>query len=87
MNKIINYFAGIYQEFQEYRIGLKIKRLKKQADKLRETTGSQMFVLKWNGSIQIISKRWFKAQRQKGVFPKSFTADKLKSISFYHTRG
>ncbi len=90
MNKLINvvtiYFANLFQEWREHQIGLKITKLKKQADKLREQTGSQMFVLKWDGKIQIISKRWFKKERQKGTFPKNFTADKLKSISFYYTR-
>ena len=86
MNKLTNIFLKWLSELNEYRIGYKIKRLKHKADKYREESGSQMFVIKLEGHIRIISKRWFKEQRQPGKFPKTMTSDDLKKISFYYTR-
>ena len=87
MSKLKIEFLKWIAELNEYRIGYKIKRLKRKADKYREVYGSQMFVLKYEGRIRTISKRWFKRQRQIGKFPKSMTSDDLKKISYYYTRG
>ena len=89
MNKLLKTiredFNDSIRKTKQFWIGWLLKRLKKKADKLRETEQSQMFVVKLDGKIRIISKRWFKHQRQKGIFPKSFTTDKLKKVSFYYT--
>ena len=87
MSKLKIEFLKWIAELNEYRIGYKIKRLKRKADKYREVYGSQMFVLKIEGRIRMISKRWFKEQRQLGKFPKTMTSDDLKKIAFYYTRG
>lgn len=81
MNKINELLLACKQLW----VGWHITRMKKKADKLRITEKSQMFVVKIDGKIRIISKYWFKKQRQRGKFPKSFTSDKLKKISFYYT--
>ncbi len=65
---------------------VRMKRLKKQAEKLRLTTGSQHFIFMYKGKITCRSKRWFKNMRAHGAFHKNFTADKLKEISYYYTR-
>lgn len=70
----------------EIYIGWKIKKLIKRADRLREKTGTQFFVVKISGRIRLMSKREFKWKRQHGVFPKNFTSDNLKKISYYYTR-
>ena len=66
-------------------VGWHISRMKRKAEQLRISEKSQMFVVKLDGKIRIISKCWFKEQRQHGKFPSSFTADKLKKVSFYYT--
>lgn len=80
------YIDNIGDKVIERYIGYRMKRLIKKADKLREKTGTQFFVVKINGKISLMSKREFKWKRQHGVFPKSFTADNLKKISYYYTR-
>lgn len=65
---------------------IRIKRMKKKADKLRDLTGSQHFIFLHKGKITCRSKRWFKLMHQHGVFPKNFTADNLKQISYYYTK-
>lgn len=86
MSKLLNYIDKLGQAVIEKYTGYRIIRLKRKADKLRETTGIQFFILKYKGRIRLMSKREFKHLRQHGVFPKSFTADNLKRISFYYTR-
>jgi len=81
------FFLKKLDKLKQYYIGFKIKRLKNKADKYRDKYGSQMFVLKYEGRIRMISRRWFKHQRQIGKFPKSMTSDDLKKISYYYTRG
>jgi len=87
MSKLEMFFFEKLDKLRQYYIGYKIKRLINEADKCRDKYGSQMFVLKYEGRIRTISKRWFKRQRQIGKFPKSMTSDDLKKISYYYTRG
>ena len=82
----IKFRIPTWKEIKQMWVGWKIKRLKKQVDRLREETGVQMFVVKWQGKMRVISKRDFKYMRQRGMFPKTFTADNLKRISLYYTR-
>ncbi len=60
--------------------------LKRKADKLSRKTGIQHFIIKWCGSIIIINKQQFRHNRQRGLFPKQFTADNLKKIALYYTK-
>lgn len=83
MNKI----KQIIIEFRQIVVGWHITRLKKKAERLRVSEKSQMFVLRLNGRIRIISRKWYKENKRKGVFPKHFTVDDLKRISFYYTGG
>lgn len=85
MNKLKLYLKEMFLEWKQMWVGWNISRIKRKAEKLRKIEKSQMFVVKLDGRIRIISKRWFKEQRQQGRFPNSFTADKLKKISFYYT--
>ncbi|HEY5507168.1 MAG TPA: hypothetical protein VIK29_00750 [Paludibacter sp.] len=87
MSKLSSFFYDPFNELIRYYIGYKIQRLKRKADKYREESGSQMFIIKDEGKIKLISKRWFKCQRQHGKYPKSMTLDDLKKISYYYTRG
>jgi hypothetical protein len=75
-----------WTEINQLITGWRVQRMKRQADRLREATGVQMFVVKMNGKIRLISKREFKYMRQHNVFPTNFTAENLKRIAFYYTR-
>ncbi|MCL1821938.1 MAG: hypothetical protein FWG22_03850 [Prolixibacteraceae bacterium] len=86
MNKVLKELAALWCEWKQMWIGWRVERMKRKADRLREATGSQMFVVKMDGKIRIVSKRWFKDKRQRGMFPKHFTAERLKRIAFYYTR-
>lgn len=92
MNKLKKLFGIIRDDFREswqqtkqMWVGWHISRMKRKAEKLRISEKSQIFVVKMEGEIRFITKEWFKAQRQHGKFSKSFTTDKLKKVSFYHT--
>ena len=87
MSKRKNIFKTKWLQLKQVWIGWHVSRMKTKADRLRETEGSQMFVVHLNGKICIISKRWFKEQKRHGAFSKTFTIDSLKRISFYYTRG
>ncbi len=74
-------------EYKQLIVGWYITRLKRKAEKLRRSEKSQMFVVRLNGRIRIVSRKWFKENKRKGKFPKHFTVDDLKRISFYYTGG
>ena|GEM_PF-1741202 len=59
--------------------------IKRKARRLHKKYNCQVFVVKYGKKIRIISKYQFKQMRQKKMFPKSFTASELKSISLYYT--
>ena len=60
--------------------------LKHKANRLAKQTGFRHYIVKWRGRIIIISHTQFKRNRQKGLFPKSFTAVELKQICLYYTK-
>lgn len=66
-------------------IGYKIQKLKTQADKLHIKHNDQQFVLMFKGKLTIMSRQYFKYQRQHGQYPLSFTVADLKKISYYYT--
>lgn len=74
-----------FQDLKEFFVALKIRRLKRKAQKLHNRTGMQYFCVKIKGNIKLISKAHFKWLRQHGVFDKSITAAQLKEISFFYT--
>ena len=86
MSKFLEYIDKTGSGIIERYVGYRMKRLTKKADRLREKTGSQYFVIKWKGHIRLMSKREFKWRRQRKQFPKNFTADNLKKIAYYYTR-
>lgn len=63
-----------------------LKRRKKQADSLRESTNLQHYVLKLNGKIRILSARRIRLMRKNGLLDKSLTWKKLNEIALYKTR-
>lgn len=65
---------------------IRMNCFKRKADRLREITGIQHFIVMMQGKFTIVSKKWFTDQRQHGHFPKTFTAENLKKISFYYTK-
>ena len=69
-----------------YRI-IRIALLKRKADRLARKTCVQHFVVVFGRRIRIIGKPAFKKMRQRGLFPKDFTAENLKQIALYHTPG
>jgi hypothetical protein len=75
----------IWTKVKQLWIGYKIKRLKREADRLSERTGAQIFIVKIQGKMTFLSKPCFKEMRQRGMFPKDFTAENLKKISYYYT--
>ena len=87
MSKLEMFFLMKLDKLKQVYIGFKMKRLKRKADKYRDLYGSQIFIIKDEGKIKLISKRWFKFQRQHGKYPKNMTTDHLKAMSFYYTRG
>lgn len=86
INNFLAYVDSLGAGAMERYTGWRIKKLKKKADKYREKSGTQCFVVKVNGRLRVLTKREFKWKRQRGIFPKNFTADELKKISYYHTR-
>jgi len=71
---------------KELHTAYQLKRLKRKADKLSKRNREQYFIIKLDGKIDIISKSWFTNNRQHGVFPLDFTAEKLKEIALYYTK-
>jgi hypothetical protein len=65
---------------------LRLMALKGRAKRLARRTGVQYFIVRIKGNITLMSKTQFKYCRQKGVFPKAFTADNLKKVSLYYTK-
>ena len=76
----------IITKIKNYRWVIRMQLYKRKADRLSKKTGSQYFILMFQGKVSIVSKEWFKEKRQEGMFPRKFTADNLKKISFYHTK-
>jgi len=62
-----------------------IVRIRRKARKLHRKNNCQIFVVKMGGKVRLISKEQFKYLRQRGKFPKNFTAEQLKKIALYHT--
>lgn len=60
--------------------------MKRKADKLARQTGVQHFIIKYRGEIVFMTKRELKHFRQKGIFPKTFTATELKKHALYFTK-
>ena len=83
MNKSI---ASFITKVKNYYWVLNMKLYKRKADRLHKITGSQFFIIMFQGKITIVSKEWFKEQRQQGKFPMNFNANNLKAISYYFTK-
>lgn len=86
ISKSLNYIDNLGQSVMSAYIGWRIKRLTKKADRLREETGTQIFVVKIDGKIRLMAKSEFKWKRQHGQLKRNFTAEHLKKISYYYTR-
>lgn len=67
-------------------VGYKIHRLKIKADRYSAKNGVQVFIIKHQGKIINVTKEWFTYNKQHNKFPKNFTVDDLKKISFYYTK-
>ncbi|MDR2423374.1 MAG: hypothetical protein LBD59_01445 [Prevotellaceae bacterium] len=65
---------------------LYIVYLKHKADRLEKRLKTPHYIVKWCGKVIIISHAQFRYNRQKGLFPKSFTATELKAIALYCTK-
>jgi len=63
-----------------------LKRMKKQADSLRESTNLQHYVLKYNGKLRVFSARRIRNMRKTGRLSKSFDWKKLNEIALYKTK-
>lgn len=87
MNKLFkNSTSPFIIKVKNYYWVLQMKLYKRKADRLHRETGLQYFIIMFQGTITIVSKEWFKEQRQNGKFPKHFTSDNLKKISYYFTK-
>jgi hypothetical protein len=65
---------------------IRLRFMKRRADKLAERTGEQHFIIKYHGEIIFMTKRELKYCRQKGIIPRTFTATELKKYALYHTK-
>jgi len=63
-----------------------LKRMKKQADSLQESTNLQHYVLKYNGKLTVCSARRIRNMRKTGRLAKSFDWKKLNEIALYKTK-
>jgi len=91
-NMILKYIQTVKNEWGQFMLFFKkaykllaFKYIKHKAFKLHKKYNCQVFVVKFNGKITVLSKYQFKQMRQKGKFSKSFTATELKSLSLYYT--
>ena len=78
MTKLIN-------KIKNYVFAYRMKMYKRKADKLRERTGKQHFIVILYGRITIVNKTWLKGNRRKGVMPANFNIIQLKKHSYYAT--
>jgi len=62
-----------------------VRRVKRKAMSLHRKYNCQVFVVKVNGKLTLISRFQFKTMRQNGLFPKNFTASDLKRIALFYT--
>jgi len=76
--QIISFFKKAYTV-------LVFRYIKWKANELSENYGCQIFVIKCRGRAKMITKEQFKSMRQRGIFPKNFTALELKKICLYYT--
>lgn len=83
MNKLGRILKTIPTLWRKWRLTRYMRRLRKTADALHRSTRETHFVVRVNGHITIISKSRFKYLRQRGVFPRQFTAGQLRQQAFY----
>ena len=81
----MNKLKELHTKWVGYLFVLRMQRLKRKANKFTAKTNIQCFIVLLKGKVTLISKPTFTKMRQKGLFPKSFTADRLKQIAFYYT--
>lgn len=65
-------------------VALRYRRLYRLTREAADRLDERIYCVKYNGKIQLISRSEFKAMRAKGIFPLSFTADKLREISLFY---
>ena len=64
---------------------LMFRLIKRRAFRLHKKYNCQVFIVKMQGKVKIISKYQFKNMRQRGIFSKKITATELKSMALYYT--
>jgi hypothetical protein len=62
---------------------MKLVLWKYKADRLAFKHKQAHYLLILNGKLSLITKDWFVYNRQRGVFPKEITSDKLSKIALY----
>lgn len=77
LHKVCKAIAGVFMVLRYRRL---YRLTREAADRLDE----RIYCVKYNGKIQLISRSEFKSMRAKGIFPLSFTADKLRDISLFY---
>ncbi len=70
---------------KQYRVILRIRKLKKKAMRLHRKYNDQFYVVKLDGRVTVIGKKLLKRLRAKRSVPLNFTATELKQISLFHT--
>ena len=83
---IKKWFVEAWKLFVQTYVGYKVHSLKKEADRFSSENGVQIFIIKYEGKIINVTKEWFTYHKQHGKFPKDFTVENLKKISFYYTK-
>ncbi|WP_125869833.1 hypothetical protein [Williamwhitmania taraxaci] len=63
-----------------------LKRKKKQADSLQQSTNLQHYVLMHKGTLRVMSARRIRNMRKKGILDKSFGWLRLNEIALYKTK-
>lgn len=64
----------------------KVMKLRRKADAIREKTGIQQFVIKYDENIRILGRDQWKWMKQKGIVAQNYTIDNLRAIALYCTK-
>lgn len=75
-----------FNDIRHYTVVFRTRRHYRRAQALANRLGCQVFCVKINGRVVLLTKRYFKELRSKGVFPKNFTAVQLKDIALFTVR-
>ena len=71
--------------FKQYVLTVRILLLKRKANKLTAKYRVPHYIVFLNGKITLITKDWFRENRQRKIFTKHFTANNLKKVALYYT--